>query len=325
MHELTAALEQQSRPRKANLAGGTAWLWARAGMLARQGQGRRKCSARAAGRAVVAPRPVSNRRGAAGVPLRRRRHRSDPEPSSARLSRAFARSRRRRRRRVRVPARRPDRGEPSDAARPAAAAARRRAVDGCLHGDPRVLRHDADPAPGRAVVRRARRCRGAGRRDHQRDLGAAALAGQGSAHAAGERAGIGTGVQGNLRGGDRRRRRHGTAAGFRQPPAPRGVHPPRAGTERRDDLRRARTIGDPAASIPAIQSVVWDAAPYLAFYSVATVEQLLSDTLAARRFTTLLLALFGAAAVHPTRRRMRRPRPPSPRPKRTSLRAKHSR
>ena len=98
-----------------------------------------------------------------------------------------------------------------------------------------------------------------------------------------------------------------------------------AGTERRDDLRRARTIGDPAASIPAIQSVVWDAAPYLAFYSVATVEQLLSDTLAARRFTTLLLALFGAAAVHPTRRRMRRPRPPSPRPKRTSLRAKHSR
>lgn len=58
-----------------------------------------------------------------------------------------------------------------------------------------------------------------------------------------------------------------------------------------------RTIGDPAASIPAIQSVVWDAAPYLAFYSVTTVEQLLSDTLAARRFTTLLLALFGAAAL----------------------------
>ena len=58
-----------------------------------------------------------------------------------------------------------------------------------------------------------------------------------------------------------------------------------------------RTVGDPAASIPAIQSVVWDAAPYLAFYSVATVEQLLADTLAARRFTTLLLALFGAAAL----------------------------
>ena len=58
-----------------------------------------------------------------------------------------------------------------------------------------------------------------------------------------------------------------------------------------------RTAGDPAASVPAIQSVVWDAAPNLAFYSVATVDALLSDTLAARRFTTLLLALFGAAAL----------------------------
>ncbi len=58
-----------------------------------------------------------------------------------------------------------------------------------------------------------------------------------------------------------------------------------------------RTVGDPAASVPAIQSVVWDAAPNLAFYSVATVDALLSDTLAARRFTTLLLALFGAAAL----------------------------
>ena len=58
-----------------------------------------------------------------------------------------------------------------------------------------------------------------------------------------------------------------------------------------------RTVGDPAASVPAIQSVVWDAAPNLTFYSVGTVEQLLSDTLAARRFTTLLLALFGAAAL----------------------------
>ena len=58
-----------------------------------------------------------------------------------------------------------------------------------------------------------------------------------------------------------------------------------------------RTIGDPAASIPAIQSIVWDAAPHLPFYSVATIEQLLSDTLAVRRFTTLLLALFAAAAL----------------------------
>ena len=58
-----------------------------------------------------------------------------------------------------------------------------------------------------------------------------------------------------------------------------------------------RTAGDPAASIPAIQSAVWTAAPDLAFYSVSTVDALLSDTLATRRFTTTLLALFGLAAL----------------------------
>ena len=58
-----------------------------------------------------------------------------------------------------------------------------------------------------------------------------------------------------------------------------------------------RTTGDPAASVAAIQDVVWDADPLQTFYSVATVEQLLSETLAARRFTTTLLTLFGVAAL----------------------------
>ena len=58
-----------------------------------------------------------------------------------------------------------------------------------------------------------------------------------------------------------------------------------------------RTAGDPAASVAAIQDVVWDADPLQTFYSVATVEQLLSDTLAARRFATTLLTLFGVAAL----------------------------
>ncbi len=58
-----------------------------------------------------------------------------------------------------------------------------------------------------------------------------------------------------------------------------------------------RTAGDPAASVAAIQDVVWDADPLQTFYSVATVKQLLSDTLAARRFTTTLLTLFGVAAL----------------------------
>ena len=58
-----------------------------------------------------------------------------------------------------------------------------------------------------------------------------------------------------------------------------------------------RTAGDPTASVPAIQDVVWNADPLQTFYGVATVDQLLSDTLAARRFTTTLLALFGLAAL----------------------------
>ena len=58
-----------------------------------------------------------------------------------------------------------------------------------------------------------------------------------------------------------------------------------------------RTAGDPAAAIPAIQDVIWAAAPLETFYSVASVDQLLSDTLAARRFTTILVALFGIVAL----------------------------
>ena len=84
--------------------------------------------------------------------------------------------------------------------------------------------------------------------------------------------------------------------GFDSPPRPE-VFIPHAQAPNGAMTYVLRTSGDPAASIPAVQSVVWDAAPYLAFYSVATVDQLLSDTLAARRFTTLLLALFGAAAL----------------------------
>ena len=58
-----------------------------------------------------------------------------------------------------------------------------------------------------------------------------------------------------------------------------------------------RTAGDPAASVGAIQDVIWTANPRQTIYSVATVSELLSDTLAARRFTTTLLALFGLAAL----------------------------
>ena len=58
-----------------------------------------------------------------------------------------------------------------------------------------------------------------------------------------------------------------------------------------------RTATDPAASLLAIQDSVWEVDPLQSFYSIATVEQLLSDTLAARRFTTTLLVLFAMAAL----------------------------
>ena len=58
-----------------------------------------------------------------------------------------------------------------------------------------------------------------------------------------------------------------------------------------------RTAGDPGASLPAIQQAVWAVDPLQTFYSVATVDQLLSDTLAARRFTTTLLVLSALAAL----------------------------
>ena len=58
-----------------------------------------------------------------------------------------------------------------------------------------------------------------------------------------------------------------------------------------------RTAGDPAASVAAIQDAVRTVDPLQTFYSVATVDQLLSDTLAARRFTTTLLVLFALAAL----------------------------
>ena len=58
-----------------------------------------------------------------------------------------------------------------------------------------------------------------------------------------------------------------------------------------------RTAGDPAAAVPAIQDVVWAADPLQAFYSTAPIDRLLADTLAARRFTTTLVTLFGAVAL----------------------------
>ena len=58
-----------------------------------------------------------------------------------------------------------------------------------------------------------------------------------------------------------------------------------------------RAESDPATVISAVQRAVWSVDPLQAFYSVATVDQLLRDTMATRRFTSRLLALFGFMAL----------------------------
>ena len=58
-----------------------------------------------------------------------------------------------------------------------------------------------------------------------------------------------------------------------------------------------RTAGEPTSTLSAIKDAVWAVDPLQTFYSVATVEQLMRSTLATRRLTTVLLALFGLVAL----------------------------
>jgi putative ABC transport system permease protein len=58
-----------------------------------------------------------------------------------------------------------------------------------------------------------------------------------------------------------------------------------------------RTKSDPAASLGAVRREVSAADKELAVFSVATMEQLLSDSVALRRFSMLLLGVFAALAV----------------------------
>ena len=58
-----------------------------------------------------------------------------------------------------------------------------------------------------------------------------------------------------------------------------------------------RSTNDPMAVVPSVQSAIWAVDPFQAFYSVATVEQLLHDTLSTRRLATGILVLFGLVAL----------------------------
>ena len=58
-----------------------------------------------------------------------------------------------------------------------------------------------------------------------------------------------------------------------------------------------RTNGDPASAIPGLQRVVWSINPAVTFAGVETMNGLLRETLAARRFTLMLLSTFSIAAL----------------------------
>ncbi len=58
-----------------------------------------------------------------------------------------------------------------------------------------------------------------------------------------------------------------------------------------------RTAGDPSPLVPALKQVIWQLDPSQALYLSATVEELVDETLAARRFTLWMLGLFAALAL----------------------------
>jgi putative ABC transport system permease protein len=58
-----------------------------------------------------------------------------------------------------------------------------------------------------------------------------------------------------------------------------------------------RTNGDPARVVPSLQRAIWSLNPRVAFAGIETLDGLLRDTLAARRFTLALLAGFSFVAI----------------------------
>jgi putative ABC transport system permease protein len=58
-----------------------------------------------------------------------------------------------------------------------------------------------------------------------------------------------------------------------------------------------RATGDPTALSGAVRSAVWDLDPDLAVANVATMREVISETVAAPRGTTMLLAVFAMVAM----------------------------
>jgi putative ABC transport system permease protein len=58
-----------------------------------------------------------------------------------------------------------------------------------------------------------------------------------------------------------------------------------------------RTAGDPASVVNAVVSIVREHDPQLAVADIRTLEQVISDSVAERRLTMMMLAIFAAAAL----------------------------
>jgi putative ABC transport system permease protein len=58
-----------------------------------------------------------------------------------------------------------------------------------------------------------------------------------------------------------------------------------------------RTNGDPSYVVPSIQRAIWSLNPNVSFSGIETLNGLLRDTLAARRFTLTLLSGFSLVAI----------------------------
>ena len=78
------------------------------------------------------------------------------------------------------------------------------------------------------------------------------------------------------------------------PPA---VYAPMAQAPMRTFTILVRTAGDPRSVLPAVQRAVWSIDPLLPLFGIATMNEVVSASVARERFLALLIAVFGAVAL----------------------------
>jgi putative ABC transport system permease protein len=78
------------------------------------------------------------------------------------------------------------------------------------------------------------------------------------------------------------------------PPA---VYAPMAQAPMRTFTILVRTAGEPRALLPAVQRAVWGIDPLLPLFATATMDEVVSRSVARQRFLALLIAVFGAVAL----------------------------